>query len=181
MIDEVSAVREFLCEGEHSFRPSLVVNANSESVRDGEYRKSLVSFDLGPYRGLFQRRLESYFPWLIHKLGLPFFAHRKIEMQITSSGDGDFFRRHRDNSHKGSSSRKITFVYYCHEEPAQFRGGSLHIYSDREADNNFIALTPTANLVLFFPSDNLHEVMPVQCTPNLFANRRLTINGWFHS
>jgi Rps23 Pro-64 3,4-dihydroxylase Tpa1-like proline 4-hydroxylase len=36
------------------------------------------------------------------------------------------------------------------------------------------------NQIVFFPSETLHEVLPVECPSGEFADSRFTVNGWLH-
>ena len=41
-------------------------------------------------------------------------------------------------------------------------------------------MTPLQNQVVFFESHCLHEILPVSSPARGFADRRFTVNGWFH-
>ena len=92
---------------------------------DPGYRRSRVTLEIGPFGDLFAERIRSYFGQIRRALHLPPFDIRRIEMQVTASNDGDFFRIHNDDTHANAPSRRITFVYYFHREPKPFSGGEL--------------------------------------------------------
>jgi Rps23 Pro-64 3,4-dihydroxylase Tpa1-like proline 4-hydroxylase len=114
------------------------------------------------------------------------FEVREIELQLTASNDGEWFKPHRDSGHGPVRSRELTFVYYCHREPRAFAGGELLMFgpyddaSDPRAQERCISLSPAQNSIVFFPSHYLHEVRPVSCPSRQFAASRLTYNGWLH-
>ncbi|HEY9301476.1 MAG TPA: 2OG-Fe(II) oxygenase, partial [Phormidium sp.] len=73
---------------------------------------------------------------------------------------------------------------YFYREPKPFSGGELLIYDTQifnssyyKADS-FQAIEPRNNSIVFFPSQCYHEVLPVTCVSQAFADSRFTINGW---
>ena len=84
----------------------------------------------------------------------------KIEMQITSSNNGDYFRTHPDADYVHGTSadakRKLSFVYYYFIDPKPFTGGDLKIYefSDKERtkfnEKEFETIVPENNMIIFF-------------------------------
>ena len=107
-----------------------------------------------------------------------------LEVQITASNDGDFFRFHSDNGSDRVASRRLTFVYFFHREPMGFEGGELRIHDARLQDHKYVsegsyqAINPQQNQIVFFPCELLHEITPVKCASQLFADSRFTLNGW---
>jgi Rps23 Pro-64 3,4-dihydroxylase Tpa1-like proline 4-hydroxylase len=105
---------------------------------------------------------------------------------LTQSNTGDFFRVHSDNHSAGVRSRAVTFVYYFYREPKPFQGGELQLWGTRYDGDSPIAegdpetISPAQNQVIFFPSDYLHEVRPVNSASGEFADSRFTVNGWLH-
>lgn len=181
--DEHAALLEYLYTRETDFKPSGVVKADRTRGADHDFRRSKVLFDLGLYKGIFVRRVESYFPWIMYTLQLPFFQPSRLEIHITATNDGEFFRKHRDNSYGISQTRAITFVYYLKRTPHSFENGHLILYPDRTdpaAEANPIQLLPIDNSIVFFSSQLLHEITPVRCPSGRFEDGRITINGWFH-
>ena len=107
---------------------------------------------------------------------------KKIELQLTRSHDGDFYKPHPDKGlNLPEKERKITFVYYLYNEPKKFLDGNIRIYktdfnSNRYKKNKFIDIPPINNTILFFPSYKWHEVLPIKCHGD-WKNSRFTING----
>jgi Rps23 Pro-64 3,4-dihydroxylase Tpa1-like proline 4-hydroxylase len=136
---------------------------------------------------MFEHRLLSVVEYVQGALGLPSFPITQIEMQITASNEGDYFRRHTDNTHALLVGRHLTYVYFFHREPKRFRGGRLRLY-DTSIDAGqpvcgqaSIDIEPVQNSVVFFPSHMFHEVETVHCPTRDFVDSRFTINGWFRS
>lgn len=83
-----------------------------------------------------------------------------------------------------SATRVLTYVYYFHREPKSFTGGELVIYDSKSENGYLVAakshkvIQPTNNTIIFFPSQCMHEVLPVSCPSEYFADSRFTINGW---
>ncbi len=156
------------------------------SITDFDHRRSHVLMDPGPRSNVLLSRLRSCLPRALPKLGRDPFRPSKVEMQITASNDGDFFRWHSDNGEDSLASREITFVYFFHCEPKKFRGGELRIYDSRWQDGaciptgNYRAIVPQPNQVVLFDSSLAHEITPVECPSKAFADSRFTVNGWFH-
>jgi SM-20-related protein len=186
---EVTALRAFAESHEAEFVASEVLDDHEAGHRDEQVRRSRVLFDVtGIYPLVTERVLASY-PWVMARLHQEPFEVRDIELQVTSSGDGEWFRAHRDSGHGAVASRTLTFVYYCHREPRSFTGGELRMFGpvpeDRDVDDpdvraQAVTIVPPQNSVVFFPSHYLHEVMPVHCPSQRFADSRLTVNGWLH-
>jgi len=122
---------------------------------------------------------------VLKKLGLAAFPLGRIEIQMTASGDGDYFRMHRDGDLQ--STRELSFVYFFFSEPRRFSGGELRIFDAErvgaraEPTDRSQILSPRQDMVVFFPSRNEHEILPVRVPTRAFADSRFTVNGWIHS
>jgi len=168
------------------FMATQVIGANGESRLDHHYRKSRVLFDLGPFHQIFTDRLMTFLPHVVSRLGWQPFPVTQVEVQLTGSNNGEYFRMHTDNDAGQVSGRALTFVYFFHREPCGFAGGELCIY-DTNRDNGTSekagprrVVYPQQNQVVFFDSSCLHEIMPVGCPSGDFFDSRFTVNGWFH-
>jgi len=142
--------------------------------------------NLGPYHDLVVNRIRSAWPRILQKLGQSAFVAADVEVQMTASNDGDYFRRHSDNGQELDADREITFVYFFHREPRKFRGGELRIYDSRWQDGRFVSslnyrgVVPQQNQLVVFASCLEHEITLVECPTREFADSRFTVNGWFH-
>jgi SM-20-related protein len=182
---ELEELTAYTLQHESDFRASAVVSPTDEGgVVEYEHRRSRVLMDLGRYQDLMLDRIKAALPQVLDRLGMEEFAIADTEVQVTASNDGDFFLCHSDSGNDLVASRRLTFVYFFHREPRQFEGGELRIHDARlEADNyvsegSYQTIVPRQNQIVFFPCELLHEITPVKCPSNLFANSRFTVNGW---
>jgi Rps23 Pro-64 3,4-dihydroxylase Tpa1-like proline 4-hydroxylase len=189
VLDEFLAPQEFdelmryTLEHESEFQVSEVVVPSGDAV-DYNHRRSHVLQDLGQHHNAILERIRGVLSPVLQQLGMEEFPVRQVEMQITSSNDGDFFRMHSDDGQGPIASRKLTFVYFFHREPCAFQGGELHLHDGvREGDRYVSAgscqtIVPQQNQIVFFPSSLPHEITPVKCPSRAFTDSRFTVNGW---
>jgi hypothetical protein len=106
----------------------------------------------------------------------------KIEVQLTASGDGDFYGLHSDGGPNRYSHRDVSFVYFLQTEPGCFTGGELRLEARtlegalRESTEQLIE--PEDNRLVMFPSRRRHEILPVFVPSGEFRHSRFTVNGW---
>jgi SM-20-related protein len=154
---------------------------NNEFYQD--HRNSLVIY-YPRYTEMFLERLRQVMPRVMEHLDLSPFAVARIETQLTAHNDQNYYKIHNDNSSPDTAARRLTYVYYFHQEPKAFSGGELAIYDTemREgratAGTNFQVVEPKNNSIVFFPSYYMHEVQAVHCPSRAFADSRFTLNGW---
>ena len=95
---------------------------------------------------------------------------------------GGFYTAHHDDT----KNRKLSFVYFFHQEPRRFSGGDLLLY-DADAETAhcpfeaFSRIVPVRNSIVFFPSCSWHQVTPVHCDTDDFGSGRFVLNGHFRS
>lgn len=186
---ELRALLDYTLARGGDFTGTHVVAADGSGLRDDSYRRSRVLYDLGPFESMFGARLRTFLPHVLARLDYPWFPVRHLEIQLTASNNGEFFRVHTDNGSKQDSSvgqRALTFVYFFHREPRAFSGGEMRLYDTRHDGGSAVAagpyriVQPLQNQVVFFDSSSLHEIVPVGCPSGDFADSRFTVNGWFH-
>jgi Rps23 Pro-64 3,4-dihydroxylase Tpa1-like proline 4-hydroxylase len=182
---EVEEVVRFTLAHEADFSNSEVVSPKAVSgVVNYEYRRSRVLMDLAHHQDIMLERIKAVLPQVLHKLGMEEFSIAGVEAQITASNDGDFFHFHSDNSSQPVASRHLTFVYFFHRERRQFEGGELRIHDARleggvyASQGSYQTIVPQQNQIVFFPCELLHEITPVKCSSQAFADSRFTLNGW---
>jgi hypothetical protein len=182
---ELANLTRFIVEHEGDFHASQVVSPHVDGgVVNYEHRRSRVLLDLAEHQDVMLKRIQSVLPLVLEKLGMEEFSIADVEAQVTASNDGDFFHFHSDNGSERVASRHLTFVYFFHREPRQFEGGELRIHDSRLKDgvyvseNSYQAIVPEQNQIVFFPCEMLHEITPVKCASQLFADSRFTLNGW---
>jgi SM-20-related protein len=101
--------------------------------------------------------------------------------------EGDFFRRHEDNSDDPDApeyvrQRSVSAVVFLNgatpDDPAGYSGGSLVFYGlmddSPQGDTVGLALAPEPGLLVAFPSELVHAVTEVT------AGERFTLVNWFY-
>jgi Rps23 Pro-64 3,4-dihydroxylase Tpa1-like proline 4-hydroxylase len=113
-------------------------------------------------RSIIQRHLEM----AVTAMGYPSF--HVLEIQVTRTPHGGYFRRHTDNTI--TNERALSFVFYFGDS---VEGGELVL--DFPYGQKVIA--PCINSIVVFLSGTPHEILPVVCGDG-FLQGRCTINGW---
>ena len=182
---ELASLTRFTLEHENDFKISEVVSSRADGgVVNYEHRRSRVLMDLAQQESVILERIKAALPQVLDKLGMEEFTIAEAEVQITASNDGDYFHFHSDNGSERVASRHLTFVYFFHREPRQFEGGELRVHDSRleegvyVSEGSYQAIVPQQNQIVFFPCEMLHEITPVNCPSQLFADSRFTLNGW---
>ena len=186
---ELRAITGYVLAHEPDFTDSAVIPEGlPEGKSDPEYRKSRVLYDLGEYRELVQQRLLLVLPDALKIFNRDPFDLSHIDIQVTASNHGDFFKAHNDNGHADPPDiprREISFVHYFNVEPKAFSGGHLRFYDSADGrienspERRMRTIIPSQNMLVLFPSSYVHEVLPVKCPSGKFAHSRFTTNGWF--
>jgi Rps23 Pro-64 3,4-dihydroxylase Tpa1-like proline 4-hydroxylase len=182
---ELEELTRYTLEHEADFSASEVVSPTADGgIVNYEHRRSLVLTDLAHHQDLILARINSVLPQVLERLGMEEFSVTGVEAQVTASNDGDFFHFHSDNGSDRVASRHLTFVYFFHREPRQFEGGELRIHDARLEEGTYVSagsyqtIVPQQNQIVFFPCELMHEITPVNCSSQLFADSRFTLNGW---
>ncbi|PYX71315.1 MAG: hypothetical protein DMG78_15765 [Acidobacteria bacterium] len=182
---ELDALTRFTLEHESDFQDSEIYSPSMEKgVINDDFRRSRVLMELEEQQEIMLARIKSVLHQVLERLGMEEFTIADVEAQITASNDGDFFNCHDDNGSEGVASRHLTFVYFFHREPRQFEGGELRIHDAHLQDARYVSdgsyqtIVPQQNQIVFFPCELLHEITPVRCGSQLFADSRFTLNGW---
>lgn len=176
--DETNRLLDYVLKNESEFVPT------STSTNDLDYRRSMIIYSFPEFSQLITKRIKAILPDVFRKVNLEPFPISEIETQLTSHNDGNYYKIHNDNGSTDTATREFTYVYYFYREPKAFSGGELLIY-DSKIENNFYVnadtfhtVEPRNNSIVFFLSRYLHEVLPVSCPSQSFADSRFTINGW---
>lgn len=154
------------------------------STKTDNYRRSLVLHSFPKFRELIVHRIKEVFPDVLNKLSIPVFSIAEIESQLTAHNDNNFYKIHNDNGSPDTATRVLTYVYYFYREPKGFTEGKLIIYDSQIQGKHYVkaetfkTIEPTNNSIIFFLSRYMHEVLPVTCPSQDFADSRFTINGW---
>ncbi|TMQ04288.1 MAG: hypothetical protein E6J90_46545 [Deltaproteobacteria bacterium] len=181
----VNRLLDYVVHHEKDFKPATIVerNAAAPSVNE-KIRRALTLDKLGEFEATLVEHIKSQLQGVLQRLKRKPFALGRIEMQITASGDGSYFKMHQDSD--GKDTRELSFVYFFHREPRRFSGGELRIFESRMVDGKLLpadhshTLAPRQDAIVFFPPLNEHEVLPVRVPSGQFGDNRFTINGWIH-
>jgi SM-20-related protein len=186
-LTELNTLRQHVLDQEMRFEISEVLSPGvTGGAVDYEHRRSRVLMDLGGHERMIVDRLLTCLPRVLQKWGRDPFPISRIETQTTASNHGDFFHCHSDNGAEAVAAREITFVYFFHREPKQFSGGELRIYDSRRENYSYVptanyrTIVPEQNQLVLFASGLSHEITPVDCPSEEFADSRFTVNGWVH-
>ncbi len=190
LVSEYVQFDQFFTVAEHQALLSYVQQRAAEFVPTTtftsakNYRESVVLYDFPEYMALISERTQQRLPELFQQFKLAPFPVSQIEAQITAHNDGQFYKVHNDNGSQDTATRELTYVYYFHREPKAFSGGELIIYDSMIQNNHYVqaktfqTVEPRNNSIVFFLSRYLHEVLPIRCPSQQFADSRFTINGW---
>jgi len=185
---ELRGLTRFALKHESDFMESGVIpDGMPEGATDPSYRKSRVLYDLEEFGPLIQYRLLALLPEALKVFQQDAFSVMRVDVQLTASNDGDFFKVHQDNGMVEPldvQCREISFVHYFNREPKSFSGGQLRFYDLDEGqvvnstEKRLRTITPTQNMLVLFTSSYSHEVLAVKCPARKFAHSRFTANGW---
>jgi Rps23 Pro-64 3,4-dihydroxylase Tpa1-like proline 4-hydroxylase len=183
---ELRGLLDFTLGHSGEFVATQVIGPNGINLVDGQTRRSSVLYDFGLYQQVFIDRLLIFLPHVLARLGYEPFEVSHVEVQLTATNNGEYFRVHNDNDANAVRTRAVTFVYFFHREPRSFYGGELRIFDTHweaeraVASGPYRVIYPLQNQIVFFPSYCLHEILPVGCVSGYFADSRFTVNGWIH-
>ncbi|MDX2256175.1 MAG: 2OG-Fe(II) oxygenase [Pseudanabaenaceae cyanobacterium bins.39] len=168
----------------YSIRKQSEFLPTTNSANDPNYRRSFYLNYFPEFSELITALVRKLAPQIIAHLEIANFAIGQIESQLTAHNHGNFYKIHNDNGSPDSANRVLTYVYYFHREPKAFTGGELLLYDGKNENGYLVAapshkvIQPTNNTIVFFPSQYMHEVLPVHCPSEYFADSRFTVNGW---
>lgn len=177
-VEEHQALLDYVQQRATDFVPT------STFTGEVNYRESVVLYSFPEYTELITQRIQKALPELFQKFGLTPFRVSQVEAQLTAHNDGNFYKIHNDNGSQDTASRELTYVYYFYRDPKPFTGGELVIYDSKIENNYYVqaetyqTVEPRNNSIVFFLSRYMHEVLPIRCPSQQFADSRFTINGW---
>ena len=151
-------------------------------------RQNLVILNFGetPFTAAcIENRLLTWFPLLAKTLGMPVFPLAEVESQLTAADRTATTSRctpTRRRRFLGCSPVSTTFIASRAVLPAVTCGSTTRIVEDRvrAAADTFTAVSPAANRLVVFPSEEFHEAMPVRCPSRDFADSRFAVTTWLH-
>jgi SM-20-related protein len=177
--ETVAGLLDYALSRQADFAPTLL----GSSTVNTSIRVSAGLRDLGIHRQTLESKIRELVPKLIAQLQVTPFEASGFESELVAHGDGAFYKRHTDTQvaryHDVKEIRVLSCVYYFRAEPKAFSGGALRLYAIGRG-GNYVDIAPERNTLLVFPSWAPHEVMPVICPSQRFADSRFAINCWAH-
>ncbi|NJN86051.1 MAG: hypothetical protein HC881_06705 [Leptolyngbyaceae cyanobacterium SL_7_1] len=173
------------------FNPSSISKSYALDVNPTIRRSIFLNLKQFPQQYVrLQKQLVEVLSVVLAQLNHPAFEVLELEMEMTAHNDGDYFATHTDaipSEYSQLVDREISYVYYFCREPKAFSGGELKLYTTEivndsaQVGNEFELIEPQNNSIVFFNSRCFHEVLPIHCPSQQFADSRFTVNGWFHA
>ena len=177
-------ILEFAVAHEADFLSSMIEGEESKhSVRTHIRNSKIYAPSLTTLKEPLIHQIYKALPVVLNSLGIEPFPIAHIEVQLTAHNDGHYYKPHSDHIVDSTAVRFLTFVYYFHRTPCPFWGGELRLFHttmDKLVSSAQVAglIKPTNNSIVFFPSQNIHEVLPINCPSKAFEDSRFTLNGW---
>lgn len=137
----------------------------------------------GEVKALLRAAVVRRFDEIREQVGVPVFEPERIELELAAHRDGSFYRPHVDTATGESQEadgrdRMVTMVYYFHRQPRRFSGGEIALYPFVPGAEP-VLIEPADNRLIAFPSLAIHEVRPVSCPGDAWADARFAVNIWF--
>lgn len=187
--DEHSALLEWVLGNEPLFRPAKL----AQGVLAPDVRISLTTRKFGQLAERLKERMLDVLPSLEAEIGKV--DATSAELELAAHGDGAFYAQHVDMRYgegrdlgrgEFGEDRVLSAVYYFHREPKHFSGGALRLYrfnirpgSEPASPDDYVDIEPLQNSLVAFAPWATHEVRPVVCPSNAFADYRFALNCWF--
>lgn len=175
--DARSALLAWTLENIGRFAPSQV----NRGEPGGAFRTSVSVRPEKALRHALRGAVEARLAEILAGLRMSAFDHR-FEMEAVCYNDGAYFRRHVDTGSGGQAvrvDRRISAVYYFHNEPKRFSGGQLRLHPLLPSGTP-VDIEPEQNTLVAFPAFTPHEVLPVACPSRRPADARFAVNIWLH-
>ena len=158
-----------------------------DSAEEGGYvnpeaRITLVEPSVrGDVRLWFLPRIEHAMPEILTRLRLGDPGRYRIEMNMQVYPAGGFYQIHCDNGVDPYRDRVLSYVCFFHPEPRRFSGGDLLLYDSNQRGGHpvpaFSRIEPLRGGIVFFMSEDWHQVTPVECDSDDFGAGRFVLNG----
>ncbi len=129
------------------------------------------------FSGLFRDSLRSLVPQLVTAFGIGAFPVGEIDCALAVQRDGAGLAQQYPEG-----AGVISYLYCFHGEAGEFSGGAFRLYGGRVGDGRpegapVAEIEPKNNSILLFPSHCPHEVLPLRCASDRFAEARFAVFG----
>ena len=129
----------------------------------------------------FLPRIEQVIPEILTRLRLEDPGRYHITMNMRVYPAGGFYTVHRDNSVASHRDRVLSFICFFHPEPRRFSGGDFLLYDSNQRGGHpvpaFSRIEPFRGGIVFFMSEDWHQVTPVECDADDFGAGRFVLSG----
>ncbi|MGY4398568.1 SM-20-related protein [Sphingomonas sp. UYAg733] len=178
---DAAALLDFAIASEALFGDALTLSPHLE-LHSGRHRSALTLTQHHVHRDLMAMIALKHGDALCARFGDAIMATPVEESELAASGDGDWFGPHRDNGAAPVAHRSFTIVVYLHRRPCRFSGGELALHGFQDAARQRFGpvqmIVPRHNVAAIFPSNTLHEILPVSLPTPCFADRRFALTNW---
>lgn len=161
------------------FRPAKTDQGVQAIARD-----ALSLRDPGPWSDLLRERALARRAEWIARLRVTPFEPSLVELELAAHNHGSHFTIHSDtyrSSQPAFGDRMLSAVYYFHDEPKRFSGGTLRLHKlGARAGDPGLDISPDSGRLVVFPSWWPHEVIRVSCESRDFEDSRFSLNCWLH-
>jgi len=178
---EILHLWDTIKENNDSFSSSMISKGLVSENRQSHvlYKKSMPDIDSWFFPKIFNNLNSA-----LRRCHVTQFNMNRHELQLTMHLHDDYYVTHSDTNKENANSPKLTFVYYFHTLPKQYKGGDLLLFdTDTEEDEysmKYTRISPAYNSVLFFPSTAFHQITPISLDTDNYLDGRYTLNGWIH-
>lgn len=158
------------------------VREHDGGERVTSHRRAKHWSDLGRFRVPFMEAVTSGFEELCSATGIAPFSIAGWDIELAAHRDGGIFHEHIDtmtaqNRNVPAGDRMISLVYYLHNRPARFSGGSLALMP-YAGGGDPAKIAPLHNRLVAFPSIARHAVEPVSVPGDAWEDARFSVNCW---
>ena len=172
-----------LARREHFGAARVVGNAEEGGRVDPKAR---ITLEVKPgarrdVRLWFLPRIEQVIPEILTRLRLEDPGRYRITMNLRVYPAGGFYTIHRDNRDEPIRDRVLSFICFFHPEPRRFSGGDFLLYDSNQRGGHpvpaFSRIEPFRGGIVFFMSEDWHQVTPVECDADDFGAGRFVLSG----
>ncbi len=178
---DAAALLAFAIASEAMFGDALTLSSHLQ-LHAGRHRSAKTLAQHEVHRDLMARIALRHGDALRARFGDRIVTAAVEESELAASGDGDWFGPHRDNGAAPVAYRTFTIVVYLHRFPCRFAGGELTLHGFQDAARQRFGpvqtIAPHHNVAAIFPSNTLHEILPVALPTSCFADRRFALTSW---
>lgn len=130
-------------------------------------------------RDAYLAQMQTEIPRSLEVFGMAPFVIDRYEVKYLAYSDGGHFGCHYDNQGI-NHTRTLTFLLYLGQDAPHYRGGEVLLYDRGDEAGRYTRIAPEHNSLLIFPSDAMHEVLPVVLPDGDLSEGRFAVVSWLH-